>query len=452
LAVHIAVIAMLYGVVGVSTDTLRAMAAWKEAVAVMLFLFVALRSPLGFGPRTPVTSTDTTLGALLGLATIFLVGSHTILDVRPSLTGQLYGFRDAVFFFALYYVGRATPELLDDPRTLRRLMWVGVFTSVVAVFEILYVTPEMLVAIGVSAYFNEFLDIGETTQGNRYGLPDNYWSYVGGEPVRRAGSTFLTSQGFAIPFLIILAVVTWRIFADDRRGKFGWIVAYVTLWGGLLLSITRMTTIACAIQILAALTLRKRAGLLMAVLMGGTVAVIVAGIAKPSFGTFVWQTLSGQTGSNASHAKDLANGIDALLTRPWGWGLGTADQTALRNGLEPLTFDNMYLKYADELGILGVGLLVATMGTIFASARSLALNGETPERRWAGGVVCLATIGMFVNGGTSNVFNSPWLAYVYCWLSGAVVTAAYRLKVRESAVTNSRGEEPAELPDGVARA
>jgi hypothetical protein len=128
---------MLYGVVGVSTGTLRALAAWKELVVVCLVLYVAIRAPLGFGPRVELTATDMTLGSLLGLAAVFLIGSHTIVDVGPTLVGQLYGFRDAVFFFALYFVGRAMPEVIDDPRTMRRLMLVGAVTSIIAVLELL---------------------------------------------------------------------------------------------------------------------------------------------------------------------------------------------------------------------------------------------------------------------------------------------------------------------------
>lgn len=431
LALHIAVIALLFGIGQVPADTLRVVAAWKEAVVAILVFYVVLRIPMGFGPRARVTSTDVVLGGLVTLATIFLLGSHTILDVPLPLVSQLFGFRDAIFFFALFYVGRAMPEIVDDPRTVTRIVAVGVVTSVIAVFEIAFVDPATLSLIGVSAYFNEFLNIGETTAGNAYGLPDNYWSEIGGSFVRRAGSTYLTSQGFAIPFLIILAAVTWRLFADARRGKTWWLVTYAVLWGGLFLTITRMTIVACGIQILAALALKKRSGALMTVVAAGLITVAGAAVVKPSVGSFIWQTLSGQTGSNASHAKDLDNGLQAVLDRPWGAGLGTADQTALRNGLEPLTFDNMYLKYADELGVLGFALFVGTLCTILVKARGLALRGSTPERRWVGGVVYLATIGIFINGLTSDVFNSPWLSYVYCWLSGSVITVAQREREAE---------------------
>jgi len=417
---HIVVMAWLFGGLGLPGPVVRMIASWKEGLIAGLVVATALRAVLGRGERSPVQWLDLAVFGLVLLALLYLVGAGFWFGLEPPVGARLYGLRDAVYFSLLYFVGRATPEVVHDERALKALFLVGVITSGVAVLERLLVTPQMLVLLGAAEYFQRFLGAGFVSAGNPYGLPINYWVIIGSHEVLRAGSTYLSSQGFAIPFLIIVPAATaWLL--RTRRGAAAWL-GYAALWLGLLLTITRMSIVACLLQVLAIAALRRRWELIAGV---GAVLVLTFGCALllvPGLATYVWETLTWQSASSLTHLDDWIEGVGNALRYPLGAGLGVADQTAWRFGLEPLAGDNQYLKYAVELGILGLGLHVATLAAAVVTGVQ-SVRDSKGVRADYGTVVAAAALGIMINAVTAAVFNSMILSYVFFWLLGSLATA-----------------------------
>lgn len=421
---HSLIIAMAFGGLGLPLGTVKTLAAWKEAFVLGLIVFVILRAVTGRGPRVAVHWMDLAVASLIAIAGVFAATGNLLFRIELPAGAEAYGIRDAAFFLLVYYIGRASPEIADNPQTLRRLYVLALLSSAIAVVEWLLVTPDMLVLLGVASYFQDFLNVSAFTGGNEYGLPTNYWTRIGSVDVQRAGSIYLSSQSFAIPFLLFLPVATAWVFGAAKRATTSMKVEYAIIWFGLLLSITRMTIFVCMIQlVLLVIMLRKPEWAVAGFIAAGSI-LLISLFAVPGLGGFVWGTLTGQTGSNASHAKDFAKGIAAFIDHPFGSGLGTTDQTAVRVGLSPLTADNGYLKYAVEMGIEGfLALLLVFAGFLVTSFR-LAKSATTLNRRLLGNVVLFATIGVMINAMTGVVFNSPVLAYLYFWFAGTSVSVA----------------------------
>ncbi len=438
---HSLMVALLFGALGLQADTVRMFAAWKEILVLWMVVFVIFRAMTGRGPGVTISWIDLAVGALFFIAFAFFVAGEAWLQIELPKGAGIYGLRDIVFFLLLYFVGRASPEIADDPDTLRRLYIITVMISAIAIVEWVFVTPDMLVLLGVAAYFQDFLNVGAFTAGNDFGLPMNYWTTIGSVNVQRAGSVFLSSQGFAVPFLILMPAATaWFLGGVKRRTLSTWI-EYGIIWLGLLLSITRMTLMVCALQLLLVILLLRRPEWAVGSLSIGVASLIVAFLLVPGLPGFVWDTLTWQTSSSASHLKDWSKGLDALFTRPWGAGVGTTDQSAVRFGLEPLTADNGYLKYAVELGLQGlIAHLLIYLGLALAGLK-LARSATTETRRLLGIVVVATTVGVMLNATTAVVFNSLLLPYLYFWLGGAAVTIAQRESVRHSV----RASTPLEL-------
>lgn len=423
---HSLLVAFLFGGLGMSAPTVRALAAWKELAVIGLILIVIVRAVMGRGPRVAVSWVDLAVGSLLLIAFAFLVTGEAWFRVELPPGTELYGIRDIAFFTLLYFVGRASPEIADDPDTLRRLYIIAVLTGAIAIVEWFFVTPEALVLLGVAAYFQDFLNVAVFTTGNDYGLPMNYWTRIGNTDMQRAGSIYLSSQGLAVPYLIMLPVATAWVFGALKHRSLTVKLEYGIIWVGLLLSITRMTILVCALQLfLVILMLRKPewavAGLTLAAFMLAFFLVVIPGMPG-----FVWDTLTWQTGSSVSHSKDWTKGFDALIQRPLGSGLGTTDQSAVRFGLEPLTADSGYLKYAVELGVQGLVAHLAIFAGFAAAAFRLARSGSTLNRRLLGTVVLFTTVGVMINALTGVVFNALMLSYLYFWFAGVVVSVAQR--------------------------
>lgn len=422
LAFHIAVIALLFGLLDLPAAVVRAIAAWKELLALALLGVVALRASTGHGPRTALRPADLFIASLIGLTALHALGALAGWGPVDDAVGLAYGVRDLVLFMALYFVGRATPAAPTSDVVLRQLWIVGIVTSLVAVLEWAFLTPDMLVVLGVASYFNDFLGATLFTHGNVYGLPDNYWTMIGGRLVQRAGSLQLSSQGFAIPFLVVMPAATVRMYLRDRWRSPAALTGYALLWLGLLLTITRMTIVACALQVLLIILLRRRPGPLLALGVAGTVVLSALLAVVPGLAGYVWETLLWQTASSGSHGNDYAKGLAALANHPLGSGLGTTDATAARLGLPPLTADNLFLKYFVELGLVGGLLLVAFLGYCIWSGVRCALLAADERRRIFGALGAALALGVAVNGATAVLFNSPMLAYLYFWFAGSMVT------------------------------
>ncbi len=428
LAFHSLVIAALFGLFGLPEGAVRAIAAWKDIGLVVLVLVVLVKSVASRGPGVQIAWTDFWIGSLLLLAVMYFAGENLWLRANLPIMAELLGIRQAVFFMLIYFVGRAMPDLADDDGTMRKIFFLVFVTCVIGILERFLLPPEGLVALGVAAYFQDFLGASAITVGNEYGLPTNYWASLGGHMVRRAGSVYLGGQGFAVPFLLFFPMVT--AWALPRAKKSGWrIIGYGVICLALLLTLTRMTIIVAMIQLLLFVLLRRRpewavAGLALAAMM-----FLAAMVLMPGFPTFVLHTLSGQEASTAGHLTDWSNGVFAFLAKPWGFGLGTADAAAIRSGLEHITGDNLYITYAVEMGIAGVLLLVLALGSIMGHALNLLRNGITEQERRMGTAIWLAAIGLAINGMTAVVFNSITLGWLFFWLAGAVVTRSQRVAV-----------------------
>lgn len=435
---HSLMVAVLFGALGLSAAAVRGFAAWKEAAVIGLIVLVIIRAAAGKGPRVWLSWVDIAVGSLLLIAVAFYFAGDGLLRIELPRAAELYGLRDIAFFLLLYFVGRASPEIADDPDTLRRLYIIAVLVSAIAILEWFLITPDKLVLVGVAAYFQDFLNVAAFTAGNEYGLPMNYWTRIGSVEVQRAGSVFLSSQGFAVPFLILMPAATAWFFGGTEKKTLSMRIEYAIIWFGLLLSITRMTIIVCALQLLLVILILRKPEWAVGGLVAGVVVLAISFVVVPGLPGFVWDTLTWQTGSSASHLNDWRKGVEAFFDRPWGAGLGTTDQSAIRTGLNPLTADNGYLKYAVELGVQGLIAHVAIYCGIGLAAFKAMRHGTTKWRRLLGNVVLVATVGVAINAITGVVFNALTLSYLYFWLAGVVVTIAQR--------DGAPAKEPASVP------
>jgi len=127
-----------------------------------------------------------------------------------------------------------------------------------------------------------------------------------------------------------------------------------------------------------------------------------------------------------SHLADWTAGLENFLRHPLGVGLGSTDFAAARFGLIPLTGDNQYLRYAVELGVLGLILHVAVLAGALGSGVRAWLAARREPARGYGLLLAVAVLGIAVNALTAVVLNSMMLAYPFFWLAGAVTTIAER--------------------------
>jgi len=217
-------------------------------------------------------------------------------------------------------------------------------------------------------------------------------------------------------------------------------------WGWASDRIGRETAMVIAfVQLVLFLALMHRPEWAVAGLALATAMFLAALLVVPGFPTFVWYTLSLQESSSISHANDWVNGLAALAQNPWGTGLGTTDQTALRAGLKHITGDNLYFKYGVELGLTGLLFFVMTLATLGNSAMRLYRHGKTLAEQRMGMTIWLATIGIAINGISTVAFNSITLGWIFFWLAGATVTVS-ELRARATVEAERAPSAPSPSP------
>ncbi len=423
---HAITIAFFFGVLKTGMQATMLMASWKEGVAVILVTAVAMRCILSRGPRVWIGATDVAITALISLAVLFALIENPFFGAEVPANVALFGFRSSVFFMVLYYVGRAVPELGERATYVKHLFRVGVVVALIGVIERIFVTPEMLVALGAASYMNDFLGMTASTEGNEFGLPSNYFSMMGRTLVRRAGSVFLGGQAFALPFLLLIPAATAWVFEPSRRLKVWSIVGYTIIWAGLLVTITRTTIVVCTIQVLLYFLIVKPLTRVVGTLITAAIIFLTAIAVVPGLGSFVLATATFQTASSYSHIADWSSGLVAFFERPWGHGLGSSDQVAVRFGREAITADNVFLGYAVDLGALGLFAYLAVIVTIGFFSWRLLRDGSSSETRIVAATVFLTNVGIALNGTSSSPFNSIFLAYNFFLLAGAAITAYQR--------------------------
>ena len=185
-----------------------------------------------------------------------------------------------------------------------------------------------------------------------------------------------------------------------------------------------MTTLVCVLQVALLAALWRRWGLVVGAGLLGLVSLALALSLVPGLLTFLWNTVTWQTGSSVSHLADWGMALDNVATHPLGVGLGAADQTALRFGLTPLAMDSQYFKYAVEMGVAGLACYIAIVaGICLAGFRAFRAAGGDLVKRY-GAMTAVVALGLAVNGLTNVAFTNPFVAYVFFWLAGTAVTVA----------------------------
>ena len=442
LPVHVLVIAMLFGLLGLPFSLVRVVAAWKELSLLAVFGLLAVWAPFHRRAALRPTVPDLFALLLLGQAALYVALPIGVSASSLNLSGRLYGFRDAVFLALIYLVGRLAPaSARDAERVVRALCVLGVVTGLLGVVDWLVIPASLYVKLGLVRYYNEFLGVFYVVNPylNPYGLPENFWAFLGHTQLRRAGSVHASSQAFAVSFLLILPAVAHRLQQGaTRAARQRWLLGLGICLVALLLTITRMTILACLCQLLALGLFWRQQRQRILLLLGAGALVVAASL--PVTGRYLLDTLTLQDTSSAGHLTAWASSLEYLAESPLlGHGLGTAGQTAARAGLELRGSESQYFKFSGELGLIGLGSYLGLALTVLLAAYRSWRRGGEPAWRGVQLIVWLGGLGIAINALTTNLYSVPFLTYVYWWLAGWSVQQRLPARVRPPETERAQG-------------
>jgi hypothetical protein len=243
----------------------------------------------------------------------------------------------------------------------------AVVVAVVGLADLAFISLQSWRDSGVPGWYREQLDF-------RYlglsGLPENWVFNTGDEdnPIRRLVSTFLS------PLASAYALVVALIYVVSRPFRWWWGLLGLLLYVALLFTHTRAALAALAFGLVVlALAQRRVAPAVLAAASVATGALFLS--VYPSIGPSTSYTpeelewlrenahdrggttedpFAGDESSNASHWRNLRDGVRVVIDHPQGYGLGNSGVSAKRTGVEIRAGESTYTELGVDAGVAGV--------------------------------------------------------------------------------------------------
>jgi len=318
------------------------------------------------------------------------------------------------FFFVLATV--------DTTRKLKIVLAVYVFTQVYRVLEPLLMHVK-------SGYWG-----GLTSLGN--------WEYMD----RLSGSPWdiINANGLGFVIILTLPMLHFLIRPDSSLRRIIWAAVAGAMCYALVLSASRSGFLGFVFLCLFVIWRSKHRTTLLAVgVVGGVIALsLMTGLQKDRYLSIVSDNAPGAITAH-QRIDNVISDFKVSLRRPlFGHGLGTSAEANAHFGNNWLLSHDLYTETAEELGYIGLGLLLALIWS-FIRACQVALQvtsavGTTDERlkflrTVARSLVVVVAVDLFFSFAAFGLSEPYW--YFYGGLT--VVTARLALKLAPEAVRES---------------
>jgi hypothetical protein len=275
----------------------------------------------------------------------FLLTCFALAAIRLALGGQLIALLSDFNFMLAYGVGRVTSlTAKQEIRWSSRAVWIMAILSVVGMFEIFAIGPgpRTLLYVSVLEGATEGGELNATFHADQF------------EGIREA-ATMIGPGGFAS--LCMVALVIWWVY---RRN---WLPAAM-IAAGLLCSVTRSAWVGTALAIpLVAVRMQQGKRFFLYAALG--LVLFAAFVPILGLGDFLSLTRKGQDLSAQGHQESLLLGVEYALDHPFGVGPGNAGSYAMKDNSIGVYFENTYLNFAAEYGIVTCLCFVGFLLTSF---------------------------------------------------------------------------------------
>jgi hypothetical protein len=438
--------------IGMPASVVKALLYWEETVAACTIVVAVATLAASRAWRKPFQISVPDLVAA-GLALLVVIYAIVTWQMIPQLGTEdlVRAVRDQLLYLLMFFVGRLVAVSYEQGwRILRSLAWITIATVLIGFFERIFVPITFFVAVGVPEFYSNI--VGHTFPADSLGLPENFWTSVGGITVRRTTSVYTSSQPFSISFMLLLPACMWlathgrsrrfipRYLPSPRAMTFWTLLAIIAL----MTTITRANVVLGMLQVgVGLLFLRTRPWhvhrsmlwIVSIMVIGGM--LIFAVFFRPLVG-FIQSTVTFTESSSRVHKESLVNDLAHIGDYPLGRGLGTAGITSLRAQTsfeESAGGEGQYSKLLREMGLPGFVAYGLLLGTVTLRG----LSGFMRHRKNLsplGGisfVIFLCGMAILLNAVTTEWQGALSVSLVFWWLAGLVVTHTFRQQPEQQA-------------------
>jgi hypothetical protein len=333
-----------------------------------------------------------------------------------GLADRLIAFKALSIFPVIYFIGRfCNAASINIKQVFSYICVVAIVAGAVALFEI--ITYQHL---HTRTGFTDFLvnHVGGEISGNY----DLIWTFETETGMKRFGSILSSPLELAAGAVLSLAVLL--ALATDAKYRFQFRTFYV------------LSFIASFICIVAALSRASLANYFLMIYVYAflvhnrtlvkyfhylflLIVVYVAFFMKGDLFYFVISTLTFENGSSVGHILGTIEGAQAMITHPFGMGLGTSGRVSMSEK-ENIGGENQLIIIGVQVGILMVAVYVwAYIATIRSGLKALRTADGRKKRLTL--CVVLLKIGFIIPVITSYIDTFLYVTYTTYFLSGLMV-------------------------------
>ena len=387
----------------------RLMQPWKDLLALGALVAV-IGIWVSAGRRTRWRLLDRLIIGYFILNILYLIGPwDTSIEVR------LFGLRSNTFLVTFYALGRMIPlSRRRQHQVLSVLLMLGAAAGVFALVDRFLLPIDWPARIG----FTEYVSQGTGVIGGRMGLSWTFWTSTG---LRRASSFFANPLDFAASAHLtgVTALVVALSYPKRNKRRAFALAVFWLIVIGLLLSISRTSTVVFLLECILVLILMGRSvlipPLLALIAVGG--AIILA--LNPKATELIYQTITFENPSSLGHLSRWQEGIAVLLESPLGLGPGTSGRVGARFGSQ-VGGESQYIVLGVELGIVGIVLYLILQWTALVYALNLFRYSHGSTRMLAL-IACVSRFGISLAGITAPIESYLFVSFINWWLIGFVI-------------------------------
>jgi hypothetical protein len=422
--------------------------ALKQASAILIFICIGLPIYINSLSITYMYGFDTAIGAMqflkelvvliaLGLilyqvkkkpkftSTDWMVASflvytfiYAVLPIGSyDFVTRLLAFKSLSFFCILYFVGRLINSrqiLLSKP-----LKMIGVMTIMAAIIVIIeYLRNEHLhVNTGFTDFLVKYFD-GE--QSGNYGL---IWTFETETGLKRFGSIFGSPLEMGASMLLSLSFVLAFYTEGTKKlvlTKFGSLML-VASFICILLALSRASFIGYLIIIGLYAIITKNKIIMKLIYVGISLALIyfIYFITQTDIYDFVVESITFSNASSLGHLLEWAEGFNAMITSPFGLGLGESGRISM--GTKDNTGgENQFIITGVQVGLPMLILYITIHIQLIRVAYKNIQNKAFKIKRIAL-ILFLFKMGIILPMFTSNTEAFIYISYMTWFLSGLLV-------------------------------
>jgi hypothetical protein len=342
---------------------------------------------------------------------IIPVGEYTFFE-------RLSAYKSTSFFAVVYFVGRLfkTKEIYLS-KNFHYILLVAILASIVLMYEI--VTNTQLQTKTGYADFNYYI-YDQEASGN-YGLT---WTFETETGLKRFASFFANPLEHAAATLLALAVIAGLYTNDKNKLKldlFGKI-AFVATQLSVIFALSRASLVSyfAMIYVYGLITGKKyilhifHAGLL------AITAYFIFLITNRDVYDFVVDTLTFQNASSLGHVLEWVTGIEAMIGKPFGLGLGSSGKISGMLGLN-IGGENQFVIIGVQAGIIAF-LVYITLQMLLIYYPFVWIKKLKGKERKIALTLFLLKIGSVIPLLTADFESYTYISYISWFLCGLFVS------------------------------